>query len=227
MADSAASKLAGANDEHADHAADAALAINIFALNNTVMDLTDVLTKQNIRCEFVHHQLGLLPRLPLSLQVDQLGRLIARMRGMTQQNSGAIAASESPQSLAQPQFAYPAIPVPDRGAQKRLRVAVYTEGSAVFEVPAADRYSAWSAMSLEETLRCRPDLAQAAEFMLALIRNFSLRGKRATKKKNMQCVGRKSSGYRYLFYPRTVFDEKAYGRCRPRCRRVRQTSEKI
>ncbi len=54
MADSAASKLAGANDEHADHAADAALAINILALNNTAMDLTAVLTKQNIRCEFVN-----------------------------------------------------------------------------------------------------------------------------------------------------------------------------
>jgi hypothetical protein len=51
MADSAASKLAVANDEHADHAADAALAINILALNNTVMDLTlltEALTKKTL-----------------------------------------------------------------------------------------------------------------------------------------------------------------------------------
>ena len=142
--------------------------MNIFALNNTVMDLTEVLTRQNIRCEFVHHQLGLMPSLPRSLQVDQLERLIVRMRGMTPQNSGAIAASESPQSLAQPQFAYPAIPVPDPVAPKRRRVAIYTEGSAVFEVPAADRYSAMSAINLEETLRCRPDLAHAAAFMAIL-----------------------------------------------------------
>ena len=92
MADSAASKPAGANDEDADHAADAALAMKIFVLNHTVMDLTEELTRQNIRCEFVHHQLGLLPKLSLSSQVDQLGLLIARMRGMTQRNSGAIAA---------------------------------------------------------------------------------------------------------------------------------------
>jgi hypothetical protein len=157
MADSAASKPAGANDEHADHAADAALAMNIFALNHTVMDLTKVLTGQNIRCEFVHHQLGLLPKLSLSSQVDQLGLLIARMRGMTQQNSGA-----SPQSLAQPQFAYPANPDPDPVAPKRRRVATYPEGSAVFEMPATDRYSAFSAMSLDETLQCRPDLEQVA-----------------------------------------------------------------
>ena len=48
MADSAASRLAGANDEHADHAADATLAINILTLNNTVMDLTDALTKKTL-----------------------------------------------------------------------------------------------------------------------------------------------------------------------------------
>ncbi len=39
MADPAAARLAGANDEHANLAADAALAIKILALNNTVMDL--------------------------------------------------------------------------------------------------------------------------------------------------------------------------------------------
>ncbi len=50
MAEPAASRLAGANYEHADHAADADLAIKILALNNTVMNLTDALTKQNIRC---------------------------------------------------------------------------------------------------------------------------------------------------------------------------------
>jgi hypothetical protein len=70
---------------------------------------------------------------------------------MTQQNSAAIAASESPQSLAQPQFAYPAILVPDSGAKKRRR-AIYVKGSAVSEVPAADRYSTMSVMSFEETL---------------------------------------------------------------------------
>jgi hypothetical protein len=179
MAESAASRLAGANDEHADHAADAALAINILALNNTVMDLTDALTKKNIRCEFVHHQLGLMPSLLRSLQVDQLERLIASMCGITQQNSAAIAASESPQTLAQQQFAYPAIPVPDRGTKRRR--AIYVQGSAVSEVPAAERYSIISGMSLEKTLKCRPDLADAASFMVN-IRDLSSRGVRATIK---------------------------------------------
>ncbi len=59
--------------------------IKILALNNTVMDLTAEQTKQEIRCEFVHHQLGVLPRLPLPLQVDELEHLIVRMCGMTQQ----------------------------------------------------------------------------------------------------------------------------------------------
>ncbi len=48
MAEPAASRLAGANDEHADNADDAALAIKLLALNNTGMDLIDVLTKQSI-----------------------------------------------------------------------------------------------------------------------------------------------------------------------------------
>jgi hypothetical protein len=61
--------------------------IKILALNNTVMDLTADRTKQEIRCEFVHHQLGVLPKLPLPLQVDELERLIERMCGMTQQAS--------------------------------------------------------------------------------------------------------------------------------------------
>jgi hypothetical protein len=191
MADSAASKPAGANDEHADHAADAALAMKIFALNHTVMDLTEELTRQNIRCEFVHHQLGLLPKLSLSSQVAQLGLLIDRMRGMTQQNS---------KSLAQPQFGYPANPDPDHVApvadeggsseaaaaglaelQKRRRVATYLEGSAVCNMPAHDRYSAFKAMSLDETLQCRPDLEKVAAFMLDVIREYSSRGKRATQ----------------------------------------------
>jgi hypothetical protein len=103
------------------------------------------------------------------------------MRGMTPQNSAAITASESPQSLAQPQFAYPAIPVPDRGA-KKWRGAIYVQGSAVSEVPAADRYSSISGMSLEETLQCRPDLTDAASFMVGIIRDLSSRGDRATLK---------------------------------------------
>ena len=84
--------------------------------------------------------------------------------------------------MAQPQFAYPAIPVLDTVAPKRRRVATYPEGSAVFEMPAIDRYSAFSAMSLDETLRCRPDLEQAAAFMLDVIRDFSSRGERATNR---------------------------------------------
>jgi hypothetical protein len=114
---------------------------------------------------------------------------------MTQQNSGA-----SPQSLAQPQFAYPANPDPDHVApvagqggsseaaaaglaelRKRRRVATYLEGSAVFNMPAHDRYSAFKAMSLDETLQCRPDLEKVAAFMLDVIREYFLRGKRATQ----------------------------------------------
>jgi hypothetical protein len=67
MAEPASSRLAGVNDENAD---DAALTIKILALNNTVMDLTAELTKLEIRCEFMHHQLGDLPILQLTLQVD-------------------------------------------------------------------------------------------------------------------------------------------------------------
>jgi hypothetical protein len=172
----------------------------------------------------VHHQLGRLPRLPLSLQVDQLQRLIARMRGMTQQNSAAISASESPQSLAQPQFAYPAIPVPDRGAKRRR--ASYVQGSAGYEVAAADRYSMNAGMSLEDTVEFRPDLEKAASFMVGIIKDLSRCGVRATMKIFTHSVGQQSSDFGYFFYPRTVFDGKAYGRCRPRCRRVRRKTEK-
>ncbi len=80
MAEPAASRQEGANGENAD----AALALKTLALNDTVMDLTDELTRQKIRCEFVH-RMGILSRLPQPLHVDQLELLIASMRGMTQQ----------------------------------------------------------------------------------------------------------------------------------------------
>ncbi len=68
MAEPAASGLASAIDENAD----AVLVIKLLALNNKVLELTAEVTKQEIRCEFVHHQMGVLPSLQLPLQVDQL-----------------------------------------------------------------------------------------------------------------------------------------------------------
>ncbi len=171
--------------------------------------------------------MGLTPSLPRSLQVDQLERLIARMHGqhgMTQQNSAAIAASESPRSLAQPQFAYPAIPVPDRGAKKR-HWAIYVQGSAVSEVPAAERYSFISGMSLEETLKCRSDLADAASFMVDIIRDLSSRGVRATIKVLRTAWGNRVPAID-TYFTQGLFSMKSLWTLQARCRRVRRKIEK-
>ncbi len=83
MAEPAASRQEVANGENAD----VALALKILALNDTVMSLTDELTRQKFRCESVHHRLGVLSTLLQPLQVDQPELLITRMRCMTQQIS--------------------------------------------------------------------------------------------------------------------------------------------
>jgi hypothetical protein len=68
----------------------------------------------------------------------------------------------------------------DRGAKQRR--ASYVQGSAGYEVAAAERYLINAGVSLEETVECRPDLADAASFMVGSIKDLSRCGVRATMK---------------------------------------------
>jgi hypothetical protein len=52
-------------------------------LNSTVFNLLYELKKQKINSAIVHHQLELMPKSRLQIQVVRLGHWIALMRGMT------------------------------------------------------------------------------------------------------------------------------------------------